>query len=132
TALTQEQAFLQAIFEAPDDPGPRLVYADWLEDRGDPHAQAVRDYSELFHLIASLKNALQAPYGWVEGHAAAGRVGLLAALASLLGRCRGVLGDRLTLGLAERTLGHLEDVLALTPGPDNVEALLAALAGRPQ
>jgi uncharacterized protein (TIGR02996 family) len=30
------QAFLQAIIEHPDDDAPRLVYADWLDDHGDP------------------------------------------------------------------------------------------------
>jgi uncharacterized protein (TIGR02996 family) len=29
-----EDAFLTAILEDPDDPVPRLVYADWLEDQG--------------------------------------------------------------------------------------------------
>jgi uncharacterized protein (TIGR02996 family) len=32
--MTHDEAFLQAIREAPDDDGPRLVYADWLEDHG--------------------------------------------------------------------------------------------------
>ena len=27
--------FLEAIFASPDDPAPRLVYADWLEEQGD-------------------------------------------------------------------------------------------------
>ncbi len=31
-----DRAFLQAIREAPDDDGPRLVYADWLDDHGQP------------------------------------------------------------------------------------------------
>jgi uncharacterized protein (TIGR02996 family) len=36
-------AFLQAIIETPDDDAPRLVYADWLEDNGDPlRAQFIR------------------------------------------------------------------------------------------
>src|SRR4051794_533693 len=30
-----EQAFLRAICAAPDDDGPRLVYADWLDEQGD-------------------------------------------------------------------------------------------------
>jgi uncharacterized protein (TIGR02996 family) len=34
--LTQEEAFLQAICEAPSDDVPRLVYADWLEENGGP------------------------------------------------------------------------------------------------
>src|SRR5262249_17492289 len=37
-----EAAFLAAIAEAPDDRATRLVYADWLEERGDPRAELVR------------------------------------------------------------------------------------------
>jgi uncharacterized protein (TIGR02996 family) len=29
------EEFLRVILEAPHDPGPRLVYADWLEEQGD-------------------------------------------------------------------------------------------------
>jgi uncharacterized protein (TIGR02996 family) len=29
-----DKAFLQAMAEAPDDPSPRLIYADWLEEQG--------------------------------------------------------------------------------------------------
>src|SRR5579884_4313008 len=29
-------SFLQAILEAPDDDAPRLIYADWLEENGEP------------------------------------------------------------------------------------------------
>lgn len=32
--MNQEQAFLQAIREAPEDDAPRLIYADWLEEQG--------------------------------------------------------------------------------------------------
>jgi uncharacterized protein (TIGR02996 family) len=28
-------AFLQAMGEAPDDDAPRLIYADWLDERGE-------------------------------------------------------------------------------------------------
>ena len=28
-------AFLQAIRDAPEDDGPRLIYADWLEEHAD-------------------------------------------------------------------------------------------------
>ena len=31
-----QQAFLRAIAEHPDDDSSRLVYADWLEENGDP------------------------------------------------------------------------------------------------
>src|SRR5262245_4562103 len=33
----QEQAFLDAIGEEPEDDAPRLVYADWLDDQGQGH-----------------------------------------------------------------------------------------------
>ena len=33
--MSQHQAFLQAIVEAPDDDVPRLIYADFLEEQGD-------------------------------------------------------------------------------------------------
>jgi uncharacterized protein (TIGR02996 family) len=42
-----EEAFLQAIREDPDDDAPRLVYADWLEERGDPRAELIRIQLEL-------------------------------------------------------------------------------------
>jgi uncharacterized protein (TIGR02996 family) len=32
----KDEAFLQAILAAPDDDAPRLVYADWLEEHGQP------------------------------------------------------------------------------------------------
>jgi uncharacterized protein (TIGR02996 family) len=34
--MTTHEGFLQAILETPDDEAPRLIYADWLEDNGDP------------------------------------------------------------------------------------------------
>ena len=33
--LDQREAFLKAIFAAPDDDLPRLVFADWLDERGE-------------------------------------------------------------------------------------------------
>jgi uncharacterized protein (TIGR02996 family) len=35
-AMTHEEAFLEAIREQPDDDTPRLIYADWLEEYGQP------------------------------------------------------------------------------------------------
>ena len=40
--LTQDEAFLQAILEQPDDDTPRLIYADWLEEQGDPRGEFIR------------------------------------------------------------------------------------------
>src|SRR5436305_3456852 len=33
--MSQADAFLDAIREAPDDDAPRLIFADWLDDHGD-------------------------------------------------------------------------------------------------
>jgi uncharacterized protein (TIGR02996 family) len=33
--MTRDDGFLQAIIDSPHDDGPRLIYADWLEERGE-------------------------------------------------------------------------------------------------
>lgn len=40
--MTYHDAFLQAILENPDEDAPRLIYADWLEERGDPRGEFIR------------------------------------------------------------------------------------------
>ncbi|HEY7426419.1 MAG TPA: TIGR02996 domain-containing protein [Gemmataceae bacterium] len=46
--MTPDKAFLQAILEEPDDDGPRLIYADWLEEHGYPErAEFIRAQIEL-------------------------------------------------------------------------------------
>ncbi len=42
-----EVAFLRAIAAEPEDDLPRLVYADWLDDRGDPRGEYIRVAVEL-------------------------------------------------------------------------------------
>src|SRR5262245_15898045 len=43
TASKNEQAaFLAAIRDDPDDDGPRLIFADWLEEQGDPRGEFIR------------------------------------------------------------------------------------------
>ena len=42
--MTHEQAFLHAIFRCPSDDGPRLIYADWLEERGDEESTAKAEF----------------------------------------------------------------------------------------
>lgn len=42
-----EPSLLDAIHERPDDDLPRLVYADWLEERGDPRAEFIRVQCQL-------------------------------------------------------------------------------------
>ncbi len=36
-----ERALLDAILAAPDDDAPRVVYADWLQQRGDPRGELI-------------------------------------------------------------------------------------------
>jgi uncharacterized protein (TIGR02996 family) len=38
----EEGAFLRSAHAVPDDSAPRLVYADWLDERGDPRGDVVR------------------------------------------------------------------------------------------
>jgi uncharacterized protein (TIGR02996 family) len=48
--MTQEQGFLDQLTASPGDDVTRLVYADWLEDRGDPRAAYLRAEQELARL----------------------------------------------------------------------------------
>ena len=41
-ASTPEDAFLQTILAHPDDDIPRLVFADWLEEQGNPRGTFIR------------------------------------------------------------------------------------------
>jgi uncharacterized protein (TIGR02996 family) len=41
--MTDETALLKAIQAAPADDAPRLVYADWLDERSDPRGAVVRE-----------------------------------------------------------------------------------------
>lgn len=45
--MNEEDAFLRAILEEPDDEANRLIYADWLEERGDPLGEFLRVQSAL-------------------------------------------------------------------------------------
>jgi uncharacterized protein (TIGR02996 family) len=40
--MGDDEAFIRAIVDAPGDDAPRLVYADWLDERGDPRAAYLR------------------------------------------------------------------------------------------
>jgi uncharacterized protein (TIGR02996 family) len=46
--MTHDEAFLGAMLEAPDDETPQLIYADWLEEQGDPErAEFIRLQAQL-------------------------------------------------------------------------------------
>lgn len=40
--MGEDEAFIRAIIDGPGDDLPRLVYADWLDDRGDPRGPYLR------------------------------------------------------------------------------------------
>jgi len=42
--MSDEGAFIRVILADPSDPSPRLVYADWLEERGDPESACRAEY----------------------------------------------------------------------------------------
>src|SRR5262245_57052313 len=51
-APVTNDAFLQAIFEAPEDPSLRLIYADWLQDQGQAdRAEFLRVHCQLAMLV---------------------------------------------------------------------------------
>jgi uncharacterized protein (TIGR02996 family) len=130
--MTQDEAFLQAILENPNDDSPRLIYADWLEERGEKCAAALRAYPAIVRLLASLKTATQAPYDVVERHAAAGLVDFLSALSLLIERGRNLLPNRKWPGILDSMQDHMERILALKPGQASMDALVEGLHARPQ
>src|SRR5688572_29181034 len=40
--MDEGRGLLRAVLERPDDDARKLVYADWLEERGDPRAEYIR------------------------------------------------------------------------------------------
>ena len=40
--MTEDEVFIRAIVDSPGDDTPRLVYADWLDDRDDPRGMYLR------------------------------------------------------------------------------------------
>ena len=50
--MPTEDDFIAEIHANPHDETPRLIYADWLEDQGDPRAEYLRIESELAGLSA--------------------------------------------------------------------------------
>ena len=52
--MTDEEAFIRVIANAAGDDAPRLVYADWLDDRGDPRGAFLRLECETFRQTPEL------------------------------------------------------------------------------
>jgi uncharacterized protein (TIGR02996 family) len=55
--MNDNDAFLRAIREDPNDPARRLVYADWLEEHGDPKAEYLRLSCRLAELRGNIDPA---------------------------------------------------------------------------
>jgi uncharacterized protein (TIGR02996 family) len=51
--VTPDDAFLQDIIESPEDDSLRLIYADWLEEQGDPRGELIRVRCRLARLADS-------------------------------------------------------------------------------
>ena len=52
--MHDEAAFLQAMQEHPEDNASRLIFADWLEERGDPRGELIR-------LLHTLTQSIEVP-----------------------------------------------------------------------
>jgi uncharacterized protein (TIGR02996 family) len=50
--MNDERGFLRALREDPNDEVSRLVYADWLEEQGDPRGEFLRLEVQLSHMPA--------------------------------------------------------------------------------
>src|SRR5262245_4317067 len=73
-----EVAFWMAIDADPDDDTIRLIFADWLEERGDPRADAIRNRCEQIRRIKDKFSRLEsADQGLSYGHAHSHRYQLL-------------------------------------------------------
>lgn len=54
--MARSPEFLAAITAAPDDENLRLVYADWLEERGDPLAAAIRMEAQAVQIMGGRRH----------------------------------------------------------------------------
>jgi uncharacterized protein (TIGR02996 family) len=48
--MTDRDAFLKTIIENPEEDTPRLVFADWLEEQGEPRGEFIRIQCALAHM----------------------------------------------------------------------------------
>jgi uncharacterized protein (TIGR02996 family) len=115
--MRDDEAFLRAVIEQPDDDLPRLVYADWLDEHGEPErAEFIRVQCELARLpldgprAGKLRNREQALLG---GNRWRQWAGSLAAFADEFHYRRGFV-EGLTLGAAA-FLRHTAAILAAAP-----------------
>ncbi len=53
--MSDHQSFLDEIIANPDDDAPRLIYADWLEEQGNPRGEFIRVQCEMAGLKPTQK-----------------------------------------------------------------------------
>jgi uncharacterized protein (TIGR02996 family) len=65
--MSEESAFLDAVRTNPEDIATRLVYADWLEERGDARGEYLRLEAEVERIQARLQELRkQLDSGWLN------------------------------------------------------------------
>jgi uncharacterized protein (TIGR02996 family) len=126
--MVTESDFLEAILNGAEGDAARLVFADWLEERGDPRARAVRDRPEIFRFIARLRLPPCSPWDPLNQWVADGQGELLVAMASFLRASLGFIRNPEAPRLPQLTLDQLVNALALTPGRATAEAVLQAVS----
>ncbi|WP_020467829.1 TIGR02996 domain-containing protein [Zavarzinella formosa] len=65
--MDEEAAFTETILAAPRDDAPRLVFADWLEERDDPRGEWLRVTVRLQRLVWNIAPVeMRARHQWVR------------------------------------------------------------------
>jgi uncharacterized protein (TIGR02996 family) len=113
--MTHEYAFLQAILDDPDDEGLRLIFADWLEEQGQPRGEFIRTQCTLARLPAAdpRRPLLEAREQFLLATYREEWLGSLRSLAYLWGFRRGF-AEEVTLP-ASVFLGHADTIFRSTP-----------------
>jgi uncharacterized protein (TIGR02996 family) len=113
--MTHEHAFLEAILDDPDDEGLRLIFADWLEEQGQPRGEFIRTQCTLAGLPADdrRRRALEARERQLLARHRDEWLGPLRSLAYLWGFRRGF-AEEVTLP-AESFLDHGDTFFRSTP-----------------
>jgi uncharacterized protein (TIGR02996 family) len=60
--MSEEAALLQAMLSSPEDSTPQLIYADWLEERGDRRGEYLRLDAELARIAAERPKGVRNRY----------------------------------------------------------------------
>lgn len=141
---TEEAGFWNAIAEAPEDEAPRLIFADWLEERNDPRGPLLRERRYWRHLKADCRDPVQVVLTVLDAWPTGPSQWLLQAAAlvgaplvpGLLERCRAAKPSR-NAGAAEVLaalssdclLPILRDLIDLLPSHGEVLAPVLAQLG---